>query len=164
MLCACKTAQTLVLKTGGAVEATPRVVGQAVVVGSADGALYALDARTGKLRWKYKTEDKILGGANAAPAPNGKGVWVVVGSYDNRIHCVNAATGKAVWTYETDNYVNGMPAIEAARSSPAAATASSTSSVFPTASASTRSPSATISPARRPWTDPTPFWATTGTR
>jgi outer membrane protein assembly factor BamB len=93
------------------VEATPLVEGGAVVVGSADGYLYSLDATTGGLRWKYKTEDKILGAANAAPAPGGKGTWIVVGSYDNRVHCVNAATGKRVWTYETDNYVNGSPAI-----------------------------------------------------
>jgi outer membrane protein assembly factor BamB len=82
-----------------------------VVVGSSDGKLYALDAETGKPRWKYATEDKILGGANAAPAPGGRGTWIVVGSYDDRVHCVDAATGKAVWTFETENYINGTPAV-----------------------------------------------------
>jgi outer membrane protein assembly factor BamB len=82
-----------------------------VVIGAADGNLYSLDAATGKLRWKYQTDDKILGAANWVTAPNGQGTWIVVGSYDNRAHCVNAETGKMIWTYETGNYVNGTPAI-----------------------------------------------------
>jgi outer membrane protein assembly factor BamB len=83
-------------KAGGKVEATPCLVGSLVVVGSEDGILYGLDAATGKPRWTYKTDDKILGAANAVPAPGGKGTWLLVGSYDNKVHCVNAGTGKRV--------------------------------------------------------------------
>lgn len=98
-------------RKGDVVQATPLVEGSAVVVGASNGYLYSLDAATGKQRWKYRTDDKILGAANAAPAPIGDGTWIVVGSYDNLVHCVNASTGKRLWTYETDNYVNGSPVI-----------------------------------------------------
>src|SRR3569833_115192 len=75
-------------KPSAAIEAAPCLGGVAVVIGSSDGDLYCLNAVTGKLRWKYRTEDKILGAAIAVPAPNGKGTWIVVGSYDNKVHCV----------------------------------------------------------------------------
>jgi len=98
-------------RKGDNVQATPIVVGGAVIVGSSDGYLYSLAADTGQIKWKYRTDDKILGAATATSAPVGKGTWIIVGSYDNRVHCVNAATGKKVWTYETDNYVNGSPVV-----------------------------------------------------
>jgi outer membrane protein assembly factor BamB len=80
-------------------------------VGSADGFLYALDARTGSLKWKYKTDGQILGAANWTPSPDGQGVWILVGSYDNKLHCVDSAKGRVVWTYETESFVNGAPAV-----------------------------------------------------
>jgi outer membrane protein assembly factor BamB len=97
--------------TGGAVEATPCVAGGSVISGSEDGYLYCVNAANGTLRWKYRTDDKIMGAANVVPSPKGKGTWLVVGSYDNRVHCIDLATGKAVWTFETGNYVNGTPAV-----------------------------------------------------
>jgi eukaryotic-like serine/threonine-protein kinase len=103
--------QIWAFKTKGAVEATAKVEQNTVLIGSSDGRLYGLNTVNGKPRWQYPTDDKILGGANTIPAPNGKGTWVIVGSYDNRIHCVNLATGKKVWAFETENYINGTPAI-----------------------------------------------------
>ncbi|HSS09653.1 MAG TPA: PQQ-binding-like beta-propeller repeat protein, partial [Acidimicrobiales bacterium] len=40
--------------TGDAVTATPTVVGGTVYVGSWDGFFYAIDLRTGQLRWKFQ--------------------------------------------------------------------------------------------------------------
>ncbi len=40
-------------KTAGPIVSSPSVVGDAVYVGSADKSLYALDAATGRLRWKF---------------------------------------------------------------------------------------------------------------
>ena len=48
-------------KTGGAVEASPLILDGRVFVGSFDNQLYALDAATGNVIWKYETGDKILG-------------------------------------------------------------------------------------------------------
>lgn len=98
-------------KTEGAVEATPLILKGNVFVGSSDGTLYSISAGAGALRWKYATGDKILGGANTAPAGDGGADWVFVGSYDSQLHCVDAESGKAVWTLPTDNYINGTPAL-----------------------------------------------------
>ena len=56
-----------------------------------DDFLYALEAATGKLLWKYETGDKILGAPNWMKSPEGDATWVLVGSYDNKLHCVDAA-------------------------------------------------------------------------
>src|SRR5437667_4881940 len=58
-------------KTGGAIAASPTVVGGTVYMGSWDGDEYALDAATGALKWKT-----FLGTttANSACFPNQLGV------------------------------------------------------------------------------------------
>ena len=96
----------------GAVEAAPCVVGNRVYVGSADGFLYALDAQSGALQWKYETGDRILGGANWAQDRKGEGHRILVGSYDGGLHCVDAGTGKGIWVYQTGRYINGTPALD----------------------------------------------------
>ena len=70
------------------------VVGQgAVYFGSGDGNLYALDAKSGELRWKFKTGDVV----HASPAfANGV---VFVGSWDSYFYAVEAATGKGKWRF-----------------------------------------------------------------
>ena len=82
-----------------------------VYVGSSDGLLYALDAATGKLLWKHKTEDKILGAPNWVKSPKGDANWVLVGSYDYKLHCLESVTGKSNWVYESGNFINGCPAV-----------------------------------------------------
>ena len=80
-------------------------------MGSTDGFLYALDAASGKLKWKYETDGEIMGAANQAKRPKSKDSVIVVGSYDNFVHCVDAKKGKVIWKFETQNYVNGVPTI-----------------------------------------------------
>jgi outer membrane protein assembly factor BamB len=40
---------------------SPAVTDEAVYIGSTDGNLYSLDARTGELRWKFYTGASIVG-------------------------------------------------------------------------------------------------------
>jgi outer membrane protein assembly factor BamB len=72
---------------------SPVVVGGAVYFGSGDGNLYALDAATGELKWKFKTGDVI----HASPA-YADGV-LFVGSWDSYFYAVDAATGKEKWKF-----------------------------------------------------------------
>jgi outer membrane protein assembly factor BamB len=70
------------------------VIAQGVVYfGSGDGHLYALDANTGDLKWKFKTGDVI----HASPA-YADGV-LYVGSWDSYFYAVDAATGKEKWRF-----------------------------------------------------------------
>ncbi|MDP9097852.1 MAG: PQQ-binding-like beta-propeller repeat protein [Verrucomicrobiota bacterium] len=72
---------------------SPVVVQGAVYFGSGDGNLYALDAATGELKWKFKTGDVI----HASPA-YADGV-LFVGSWDSYFYAVDAATGKEKWRF-----------------------------------------------------------------
>jgi len=72
---------------------SPVVADGMVYFGSGDGNLYALDAATGDLRWKFKTGDVV----HASPAfVNGV---VFVGSWDSHFYAVDAKTGKEKWRF-----------------------------------------------------------------
>jgi outer membrane protein assembly factor BamB len=92
-------------------EAAPLVVSEEklVVIGGIDGAVYAIDAETGKERWRAETEGKIAGSGNVFRA--GGRTLVLVGSWDHKLYAFDAATGRAAWAFSTANYVNGAPAI-----------------------------------------------------
>lgn len=72
---------------------SPVIAQGAVYFGSGDGHLYALDAASGELRWKFKTGDVI----HASPA-YADGV-LYVGSWDSFFYAVDAATGKEKWRF-----------------------------------------------------------------
>ena len=72
---------------------SPVVAQGAVYFGSGDGHLYALDAASGELKWKFKTGDVI----HASPA-YADGV-LYVGSWDSFFYAVDAATGQEKWRF-----------------------------------------------------------------
>jgi outer membrane protein assembly factor BamB len=63
----------------------------AVYFGSGDGSVYALDAVSGELKWKFTTGDVV----HASPA-YADGV-VFFGSWDSYFYAVDAVTGKEKW-------------------------------------------------------------------
>lgn len=74
---------------------SPAVSNGVVYVGSGDGRVYALDARTGRVRWSVTTGDVV----HASPAvANGT---VYVGSWDGTFYALDAATGRTRWTFRT---------------------------------------------------------------
>ena len=64
-----------------------------VYFGSGDGNLYAVDAASGELRWRFQTGDVV----HASPA-YANGV-LFFGSWDSYFYAVDAATGKEKWRY-----------------------------------------------------------------
>jgi eukaryotic-like serine/threonine-protein kinase len=66
-----------------------------VFFGSGDGAIYALAAETGSLRWKYQTGNVV----HTAPAAV-DGV-VYVGSFDRYLYALDEKTGAVRWKFET---------------------------------------------------------------
>jgi outer membrane protein assembly factor BamB len=72
---------------------SPVVAEGAVYFGSGDGHLYALDAASGALRWKFATGDVV----HASPA-YANGV-LFFGSWDSRFYAVDAASGKEKWRF-----------------------------------------------------------------
>jgi outer membrane protein assembly factor BamB len=67
----------------------------AVYFGSSDGNLYALDAQTGKEKWRFQTGGII----HSSPAFNNGTVYF--GSWDTYFYAVNAETGKEKWKFKT---------------------------------------------------------------
>ena len=72
-------------------ESSPVVVDGIVYLGDWSGRVYALHARTGRLKWSFRTGDKVKGSVAVS------GNRVYVGSYDHRVYALSRQTGKLLW-------------------------------------------------------------------
>ncbi|MGX5691152.1 outer membrane protein assembly factor BamB family protein [Arcticibacter tournemirensis] len=77
-----------------------------VVATNTSGHIYALDKKTGKQKWLYKTSGKIYS------TPEVTGNYVVTGSSDNHIYCLSLLTGKLIWKVAALKPVLGSPVIK----------------------------------------------------
>jgi len=75
----------------GPTESSPLVANGLVYVGDWRGKVYALDERTGEIRWTFATDGKVKGAAALS------GDTLVVGSYDHNVYALDARTGKLRW-------------------------------------------------------------------
>ncbi|HWS99880.1 MAG TPA: PQQ-binding-like beta-propeller repeat protein [Pyrinomonadaceae bacterium] len=74
---------------------SPAVYGNRVYFGSGDGNVYALDAQTGVLQWKFSTGEVV----RASPAVVNNTVYV--GSWDSYLYALDAETGVERWRFKT---------------------------------------------------------------
>jgi eukaryotic-like serine/threonine-protein kinase len=74
---------------------SPAVANGKVFFGSGDGGIYAADAQTGVLLWKFSTNDVV----HASPAVVGNTVYV--GSWDSYLYALDADTGALKWSFKT---------------------------------------------------------------
>jgi outer membrane protein assembly factor BamB len=74
---------------------SPVVWNDSVYFGSGDTNIYALDAISGHLKWKFKTGDVV----HASPAISGGTLFV--GSWDSNFYALDAATGAEKWRFKT---------------------------------------------------------------
>jgi eukaryotic-like serine/threonine-protein kinase len=74
---------------------SPVVWNGGVYFGSGDTNIYALDAATGSLKWKFKTGDVV----HASPAISGRALFV--GSWDSYFYSLDAGSGKELWRFKT---------------------------------------------------------------
>ena len=66
-----------------------------VYFGSSDGNLYSVDAHTGSLKWKFKTNGVV----HTSPTLyKGK---VYIGSWDTFVYAIDAKTGKELWKFKS---------------------------------------------------------------
>jgi len=86
-------------------KSSPTVTADTVYAGDEDGVVHAVDRKTGKQRWTFKTGGEIAGGAAIV------GENVVVGSHDNFLYCLRAKDRELVWKYQTQERVNCSTAI-----------------------------------------------------
>lgn len=74
---------------------SPLVASGTVFFGSGDTNIYALDAASGALKWKFKTGDVV----HASPAISDGTLFV--GSWDSYFYALDIATGKEKWRFKT---------------------------------------------------------------
>jgi outer membrane protein assembly factor BamB len=79
---------------------SPVVANGTVYFGSGDTNIYALDAASGALQWKFKTGDVVHGSPAIAD-----GV-LLVGSWDSFLYALDVATGKERWRFKTGEDAN----------------------------------------------------------
>lgn len=77
-------------RTIGPTESSPLLLGDRVYVGDWNGDVWALDARTGRTVWRYRTGGPVKGAVSSA------GGRLFVGSYDGHVYCLSR-DGKLVW-------------------------------------------------------------------
>ena len=85
----------------GPSESSPLVANGLVYVGDWRDRVYALSAATGKVRWSYRTDDKVKGGAALA------GRRLYIGSYDGHVYALDARTGKLIWRASAQSRLGG---------------------------------------------------------
>ncbi len=109
------------LDTNRGQEASPIVVDGVLYVTSAWSKLFAFDAKTGKLLWKFDPQVPGETGIKGCCDVVNRGVaaWkgrIYLGAYDGRLIALDAKTGQQVWSVQTtdpDSYytVTGVPRI-----------------------------------------------------
>jgi outer membrane protein assembly factor BamB len=90
-----------------AVQSSAAIAHGSVYVGSRDGAVYALDAATGRRRWRVSHRGSWVIGSPAVH--QGK---VFIGSSDGHfIHALDAETGREIWNLPTGSNVLASPLV-----------------------------------------------------
>ena len=76
-----------------------------VYAANQNGRIYALDRKTGELRWQYTGESSF----DASPVVVGDTVIAI--SYGGMVYALRAETGEPQWQYDLGGRVSGSPAI-----------------------------------------------------
>jgi outer membrane protein assembly factor BamB len=85
----------------GPTESSPLLAGNRLYVGDWRGRVYALDARTGRVRWTFQGKGRIKG----AVAKSGNRLFV--GTYDGYLYAIRASTGKVIWRTRSQDRLGG---------------------------------------------------------
>lgn len=66
-----------------------------VLFGSSDGTVYSVDAKTGDLKWKFKTNGPVHG----TPVIDKNKIYI--GGWDATLYALNIESGKEIWQFTT---------------------------------------------------------------
>lgn len=91
--------------TNDMVFSVPTVANETVYFGSIDTYLYAVNTRTGQLKWKFKTGDRIYCDPIVTDG------LVYFGSCDGYLYALHTATGQINWKFISAGRINSSPSI-----------------------------------------------------
>jgi len=105
-------------RPGNVVPSSPVIRYERVFVGQTDGAYYALDKGTGRVRWRYVPGEKRTM-TPLPPAPEGRPLAtpaafdgiVYLGGSDGTVYAVDALEGRTIWRFHTGGPITSSPAV-----------------------------------------------------
>lgn len=100
--------------------AQPTVAGGRLFVGSQNGTVYSLDAKTGCVAWIYTAQGGVRGSVSVGPRPGAPGKFSAYFSdQKGYAYAVDASTGAEVWSVQVDAHplvrLTGSPALHGNR-------------------------------------------------
>lgn len=88
---------------------TPTVYGGRVMVGSADGNVYSLDAKSGCIRWNFKAAEGVRAGLTVSP----DGDTTYLADLHAFVYALKTETGELIWKKKLDDHplaiITGTP-------------------------------------------------------
>ena len=87
------------------IRSSPASEGKAVIFGAEDGNVYALDAETGKLRWRFQTSASIV----ASPAVLDGSVYI--GNLEGTFYALDLMTGNPKWMFSAGTSIYASPSL-----------------------------------------------------
>jgi outer membrane protein assembly factor BamB len=89
--------------------AKPVLADGSLFVGAGDGGFHAVEASTGRRRWRFDTSARIR---NAAAVFDGKaGPRVAFGGADHLLHVLDRGTGQEIWRFDTGAEIDSAPVV-----------------------------------------------------
>ncbi len=99
--------------------AQPGVAGGRVFVGSQNGTVYSLDARSGCIYWTFGASGGVRTGVSIGPRAGGRGQAVYFGDTSSNVYALDAATGETLWMRKIDDHplsrITGSPTLHNGR-------------------------------------------------
>jgi polyvinyl alcohol dehydrogenase (cytochrome) len=93
--------------------AQPTVVGGRLFVGSQNGSVYALDAKTGCIHWVFSADGGVRTAISVGPRAGGAAVYF--GDTGAKAYALDAASGALLWKTKIDEHplarITGAPAL-----------------------------------------------------
>ena len=97
----------------------PTVAGGRLFVGSQNGTLYALDAKTGCIIWTFTAQSGVRTAPVFGARPDGPGYSVFFGDTGANVYAVDAETGTLRWTRRVHDHpfarITGTPTLDGDR-------------------------------------------------
>lgn len=93
----------------------PTVAGGRVFVGSQNGTVYSLDAKTGCIYWTFSALGGVRTALSIGPRHGGSGFAVYFGDTNANAYALDAATGAKLWIRKVEDHplarITGSPAL-----------------------------------------------------
>ena len=97
----------------------PTVAGERLFVGSQNGTVYALDARSGCIIWTFTAQSGVRTAPVFGARPDGPGYTVYIGDTGANVYALDAETGMPRWTRRVHDHpfarVTGTPTLDGDR-------------------------------------------------